>query len=162
LPPLFVGFTITAEVTVPPGGAEGVLFALGDWNGGFALIVVDGRLVFAFSRAGELLEVVAEEPVPSGAQVLGVTSVPSGAGGSFTLLHGDRPVGRLEYAGPLPLALQHGGAGLRIGHDAGLPVTDRYTPPFPWTGDLRVVVFAMPGASLANIEEEIRVALHSD
>jgi len=162
LPPLFAGFTITAEVTVPPEGAEGVLFALGDWNGGFALIAVDGRLVLVFSRAGELLEMVADEPVPSGDQVLGVTSVPAGTTGSFTLLHGARAVGRLEYDGQLPLAVQHGGAGLRIGHDAGLPVTDRYAPPFPWTGGLRRVVFAMPGAVLANIEQEIRVALHSD
>ena len=76
---------------------------------------------------------VADEPVPFGDQVLGVTSVPAGTTGSFTVLHGERAVGRLEYEGQLPLALQHGGAGLRIGHDAGLPVTDRYAPPFPWT-----------------------------
>jgi arylsulfatase len=162
VPFLFAGFHITAEVTVPPAGAEGVLFALGDWNGGFALVTVDGRLVFSFSRAGELLEVVADEPVPAGEQSLGVKGATDGVSGSFTLLHGDRAVGRLEYAGVLPFALQHGGAALRLGHDAGLPVTGRYTPPFPWTGDLRRVVFSVPGAPPAPLEDEIRAALHSD
>ena len=162
VPFLFVGFTITAEVTVPEAGAEGVIFAIGDFNGGFALVAVDGRLVFTFSRAGELLEVVADEVVPSGEQVLGVRGDTTLLAGSFTLLHGDQPVGRLEYDGTLPFAMQHGGASLRLGHDAGLPVTRRYTPPFPWTGELRRVVFTVPTIPLAPVADEIRTALHSD
>jgi arylsulfatase A-like enzyme len=162
VPFLFAGFHITADVTVPPSGAEGVLFALGDWNGGFALVAVEGHLVFCFSRAGELLEVVADEPVPVGDQLLGVVGSTTGTSGSFTLLHGDRAVGRLEYDGVLPFALQHGGAGLRLGHDAGLPVTGRYTPPFAWIGELHRVVFSTPEAPTIPLTDEIRTALHSD
>jgi len=162
VPPVWGGFHITAEVTVPPAGAEGVLFALGDWNGGYALVAIDGRLVFCFSRAGELLEVVADEPVPPGPQVLGVTSVATGTSGSFSLLHGDRTVGHAEFDGALPFALQHGGTALRLGHDAGLPVTDRYAPPFPWTGALHRVVFGTPNAPGTPLADEIRAALHSD
>jgi arylsulfatase A-like enzyme len=162
VPFLFAGFHITAEVTVPSAGAQGVLFALGDWNGGFALVAVDGHLVFCFSRAGELLEVTADEPVPVGEQLLGVVGATSGIAGSFILLHGDRAVGRLEYDGVLPFALQHGGAGLRLGYDAGLPVTDRYAPPFRWTGELRRVVFSTPQIPATPLADEIRTALHSD
>jgi hypothetical protein len=106
--------------------------------------------------------VVADEVVPSGEQVLGVKGETTLLTGSFTLLHGDRPVGRLEYDGTLPFAMQHGGASLRLGHDAGLPVTRRYAPPFPWTGELRRVVFRVPTIPLAPVADEIRTALHSD
>ena len=62
----------------------------------------------------------------------------------------------------LPLAIQHGGAGLRLGHDVGLPVSDRYSPPAPWNGTLAEVRVKTPGAPPADPAEEIRAALHSD
>jgi arylsulfatase len=37
--------------------------------------------------------------------------------------------------------MQIGGGGLRLGHDAGFPVSDDYEPPFAWTGVLHQVVF---------------------
>ncbi len=37
LPPLLFGFEMSVDAEIPPSGAEGVLFALGDWNGGYAL-----------------------------------------------------------------------------------------------------------------------------
>jgi arylsulfatase len=163
VPMLFGGFLITAEVEVPGEGASGILCALGDWNGGYALFVDDGRLVFTFSRAGELLEVVGDQPVPAGPQSLGVSYViDAGGAGTFTLLHGETTVGNLGFTGMLPLAIQHGGAGLRLGHDAGLPVSERYSPPFSWNGTLSAVRVKTPGAPSADPAEEIRAALHSD
>ena len=44
--------TITAEVRVPDGGAEGVIYALGSNAGGYALFVKDGKLTFVYNYEG--------------------------------------------------------------------------------------------------------------
>ncbi|RAY12739.1 arylsulfatase [Actinomadura craniellae] len=161
LPMLFGGFRLSAEVeaTADP---DGVLLALGDWNGGFALFVAEGRLTFTFSRAGEPLEVTADRPVPAGRQSLGVLHTTGPGGSAFHLLHDDTVVGALTFAGLLPVALQHGGAGLRLGHDTGLPVSDRYRIPSSWNGRLLSVRLRTPGSGPIDPRTELRAALHAD
>jgi arylsulfatase A-like enzyme len=161
LPLLFGGFRFTAHVTAVADPA-GVLFAVGDWNGGFALFVADGLLTFAYSRAGEMLEVIADRPVDSGPQDLGVACHISGKTGTFRLLHGDTEVGRRTFTGRLPIVLQHGGAGLRLGMDSGLPVSGRYRPPAPWNGELVTVRVQTPGPSLPDPIDQLPAALHAD
>ena len=163
VPMLFGGFTMTADIEVPEGDPSGILCALGDHNGGYALWVERGRLVFSFSRAGELLEVAGERPLPAGPVAAGVAyTLGEGGRGAFTLRHGPEVVGRLEFSGMLPVAIQHGGAGLRLGHDAGLPVSSRYVPPFEWTGGLAGLRVTTGGGPPAGADEEIRAALHRD
>jgi len=174
VPMLFGGFRITAEVDAvggvggPGGGSvpSGVLCALGDWNGGYALWVdEDGHLVFTFQRAGEELEVVADRAVPAGVEraELGVSyGLDADGGGTFTLVHGDTPVGTTRFAGMLPLAIQHGGAGLRLGHDAGFPVSPRYETPFAWNGAIHRLRIEVPGAPLSDPSHEVQTALHID
>ncbi|HMD44985.1 MAG TPA: arylsulfatase [Acidimicrobiales bacterium] len=161
LPMLFGGFRITAEVEVPEH-PDGVLCALGDWNGGYALYVVDGVLAFSYSRAGELLEVRGAVAVPPGRQSLGVSCVLSPGAGTLRVLHGDAVVGTTTFSGGLPIAIQHGGAALRLGHDQGFPVSKRYQPPARWTGRLLEVRVEAPGAPPADAAEEVRAALHAD
>jgi arylsulfatase len=155
LPLLMGGFRIGADVTVPASVPSGVLAALGDWNGGWALYVLDGRLAFCFSRAGEALRVVGSSEVPPGRHELSVTY----AADTFTLWYDDAAMGSTTFHGPLPFALQHGGTGLCLGYDRGFPVCDDYTPPGTWTGALhRVVIEAgsPPGRT------DVRGALHAD
>jgi len=185
-PMLFGGFRITARVDVPETDPTGILCALGDLHGGYALFVDHGYLVFSFSRAGDRLEVVADRPVPAGPATLGVSYVPGGHHapdhaqdhapdpapdhapdaprrlGTFTLLHGEERVGSIEFAGALPVAIQHGGAGLRLGFDTGLAVSDRYQAPFAWNGALHAVRIETPGAPPVDPSEEVRAALHGD
>jgi hypothetical protein len=162
LPLLFGGFRITAEVTAAEA-SDGVLLALGDWNGGYALFATAGRLAFAVSRAGELLELTADRPIPPGPGLLGVDYDPGPEGdGTIRLRHGDTIVGELGFSGGFPLTFQHGGAGLILGSDAGLPVSPRYTVPSPWNGTLASVRFQTPGARRPDLLDEVRTALHSD
>jgi len=63
LPLLFGGFRFTVEVEIPEGGAEGVLFAIGNWNGGYALFLRGGRLCFTFSLAGIPFSTIGDRPV---------------------------------------------------------------------------------------------------
>jgi arylsulfatase A-like enzyme len=162
LPMLFGGFRLTAEV-VAAEPADGVLVALGDWNGGYALFAVGGHLAFTLSRAGELIEVTASRPIPPGPGRLSVTYRPGPEGnGTFELFHDDTAVGELSFDGGFPLALQHGGAGLRLGADAGLPVSPRYTVPAPWNGTLASVRIQAPGPQRPDPGDELRTALHAD
>ena len=59
---LFGGFRLAAEVDVPDADAAGVLAAMGDWTGGFAFFVRDGRLVFVLNRAGDEGRVESDVP----------------------------------------------------------------------------------------------------
>jgi len=162
IPILFGGFRLTAHVVVPDHDPEGVLCAIGDWHGGYALFVADATLHFCFSRAGEILEARAERPVPAGPQALGVAyALGEGGAGTFTLVHGEEPVGTVSFKGMLPIAIQHGGAGLRLGYDTGFPVSRRYAPPFAWTGELERVTVETPGTPV-DPAAEVRAALHSD
>jgi len=163
VPLLAGGFRLTAEVVAAAEPSDGVLAALGDWNGGFALFAAGGHLAFAFSRAGELLEVIAGRPVPPGPGRLSAGYQPDPAGnGVFRLYHDDTVVGELAVTGGLPLALQHGGAGLRLGSDAGLPVSPRYSVPAPWNGTLISVRIQTPGPRPSSPVDELRSALHAD
>ncbi len=184
VPMLFGGFRISALVERGRSGAggsgagrsgavpSGVLCAMGDWTGGYALFAADDRLVFSFCRAGQSIEAVSDRPLsellpPSGRHELEVAFVPGQAGsgngsaGTFALLVDADPVGSTEFDGVFPIALQHGGAGLRIGHDAGLPVSERYWPPHPWNGTLHHVRVRTPGARPDPLDE-LRSALHGD
>ena len=45
-------FTITADLEIPAGGAEGVIVAEADVMGGFSLYVQDGKLHYTYSMMG--------------------------------------------------------------------------------------------------------------
>ena len=161
LPLLFGGFLLTAEVILPEEGASGVLAALGDWNGGFALFVAEGRLSFALSNAGELIEVVADRPVPVGLSSLSVAYL-AGEEGRFVLRQDEELVGQAAFASFLPVTFQHGGAALRIGFDTGFPVSRRYSPPARFSGEIQRVLVETPQVDAPNPLEQVRAALHSD
>ncbi|HTU73039.1 MAG TPA: arylsulfatase [Trebonia sp.] len=162
LPLLLRGFRITAEV-VAAEESDGVLLALGDWNGGYALFAAGGHLAFTVSRAGELIEVTADRPIPPGPGRLGVGYLPGPQGsGTIQLLHNETTVAELAFDGGFPLTFQHGGAGLLLGSDAGLPVSPRYTVPAPWNGTLASVRFQTPPGPQPDLPATLRTALHSD
>ena len=60
-------FSITAEIDVPDGGAEGVLIAQGGRFGGWAVYVKDGHLKFVYNVLGiHEFAAAADTPVPAG------------------------------------------------------------------------------------------------
>jgi arylsulfatase A-like enzyme len=134
------GFTIAVDAEVTAGVADGILCAFGDWNGGFALYVAGSRLKFAFRPAGQLALTSADEPLPVGDHVLGVTCRPNAEGIDFVLTCDEKPIGSSWSVLPMPFGFQHGGTRLRIGFDVGLPVVEEYEPPCAWTGTIRHAV----------------------
>jgi arylsulfatase len=163
VPSLGAGGLLVAQVDVPAGGGEGVLCAMGDWSNGWALVVLDGRPAFLLNVVGRAHRVVADTPLPAGRHEVGFRFT-AGSGGGTGSLSVD---GVAVATGDLPdgvgmSGIQIGGGGLRIGRDAGFPVTDDYTPPFPWTGTLHQVEFDARPRPEAHVEAELAEALRRE
>jgi arylsulfatase len=130
---------IAADVEIPAGGAEGVLLTSGNRFAGYVLYVKDGRLVYEYAYSETVRHTVRSAiRVPEGRRTLGFAFVKTATRqGQGTLLIDDQPVGSIELPKTWPVIATTGG--VHCGRDGGLPVTDAYTPPFPFTGTLHQV-----------------------
>jgi len=159
VPLLWGGFDITADIDT-----DGVVFALGDWFGGYALYLIGGRAFFTFARAADTLELAMSSVLGAGHHTLTVSYAlgEGGTPGRMVLLVDALEVDGTSVVGMLPLAVQHGGAGLRLGCDSGFPVSSRYAPPAPFGGTVHEVRVDTPGTLRPDPADEVRAALHAD
>ncbi len=164
VPLLWGGFRMTADIDPGSDNGDGVVCALGDWFGGYALYLVEGRPQFTFARAADALELAAPASLTAGPHEVSVLYGvgDGGAAGRMVLLVDGAEVDEIAVHGMLPLALQHGGAGLRLGCDSGFPVSARYRPPAPFSGSVHQVRIDAPGTPLPDPADEVRTALHGD
>ena len=159
--------SITAEVTIPDGGAEGVLLAQGGAPGGYSFYLADGRLRYVHNYVGRALYSVASaEPVPSGDHALRFEFEPTGepdmaAGrgspGRIQLYVDGDLVGDAEAPVTIPFVINPGA--LSCGQNPGSPVTPDYRSPFPFTGVLHRVTLDVSGDLIEDSEAQLRVAL---
>src|SRR5438270_6411369 len=140
-------YTISAELEIPEGGAEGVIVAESDHLGGFSLFVQDGKLKHTYSFVGVFeFKQESETPLPTGSVSVRMefaADAPKPAtGGDVTLFVNDERVGggRMEHTVPVRFT---GYAGMDIGRDNGMPVDRSYADksPFAFTGTVKKVVF---------------------
>jgi arylsulfatase len=155
-------YTISADLEIPEGGAEGVIVAEADHLGGFALFVQDGKLRHTYSFMGVLeFKQESETPLPTGdvnvQLVFAADEAKPATGGEVTLLVNDEPVGsgRMEHTVPFRFS---GHAGMDIGRDNGGVVDRSYADkaPFAFTGTVKKVVFDVA----PDLSEEDAKALH--
>ena len=116
-------YTISADLIVPAGGAEGVIVAEADHLGGFSLCVEDGKLTHTYSMMGVFIyRQQADEPLPAGEVTVRMEFAADAAkpatGGEVTLYINDRPVGkgRMDHTVPIRFSAY---AGMDIGRDNG-------------------------------------------
>ena len=133
-------YRIDADLTVPPGGAEGVIIAHGDMTSGYTLFLKDGRLHHTINIGGSKSTVSSEEAIAPGPHRLSLLCRQSPGARTFSLHVDGRQVG--EAASALGFGMLISWSGLDIGRDRGSPVGD-YTAPFAFTGGLRKVVVTM-------------------
>lgn len=136
--------TITANVTIPAEGAEGMLLTQGGRFAGFGLFVKDGKLVYHYNLAGvERFTIESEGKLPTGEVTLRAEYVTDAdeafAGATVSLFVNDRPVGkgRVEKSIPNRVTLDET---FDIGFDTGTPVMEGYEMPFDFSGKLKSVV----------------------
>jgi hypothetical protein len=164
-PSLGAGAVVTAHVEVPAFGAvEGVLCAMGDWSNGWALVVLGGHPAFLLNVVGRGYRVQGPRPLTAGPHEVAFRfRADRGGGGTGSLMIDGASVAEGELPEGVGMSgIQIGGGGLRVGADAGFPVSDDYRPPFRWTGTLHEIVFDADTPSPRQLDAEIAEALRRE
>jgi arylsulfatase A-like enzyme len=146
-------YTIRAEVEIPVGGAEGVIFNHGSRFGGHGLYMKDGRLHYLYNFVGIFEQKVSSsKPVPAGVSTLSAIFTKEGenpphvANGTLALYINDEKVGEMKMR-TQPGKFSLAGEGLTIGRGSGEPVTSDWTFAWPWTftGTVKQVIVDVSG-----------------
>ena len=159
--------SITADVVIPQGGAEGVLLAQGGVSGGYVLYVRDHKLHYVYNYMGlQEFTVTSNMDVPEGECSLRYEFEPTGApnvregkgtpGRGQLYINGEL-VGVTEF--PVTVPIVFGIEGLSCGYDFGEAVTHQYTAPFRFTGKIKKVVTDMSGDLIVDDDAKVRLLM---
>jgi arylsulfatase A-like enzyme len=160
--------SITADVEIPEGGAEGVLISQGGIDGGYSFYVKDGKLQYLYNYvARTFYHVESTTLVPTGRhqlryefEVTGKPDILKGLGspGLGQLYIDGELVGQveMEVTNPIMLGLA---SGVAIGADPGSPVTDKYKAPFNFNGVIHNVTMDVSGELIHDSEAEMRAIM---
>jgi len=161
-------YTITAEVDVPQGGAEGVLLSMGGNDGGISFYLQNGKLCFVHNYVmTNHYYVKSEQTIPVGHHFLSMEFEPTGkpdiakgkgAPGIVKLLLDGKEIQRGQIPVTSPFRLGQGAAML-VGSDAGSPVTPEYQSPFRFTGTIKRVIVDISGEHVEDYEAQMRFML---
>jgi arylsulfatase A-like enzyme len=156
-------YTISADLHIPDGGAEGVIVADGNHLGGFSLFVQDGKLRHTYAFLGVFdYHQESDGPLPTGDVNVQMRFVADEAKpatpGEVTLFVNGEEVGngRLEHTVPFGFS---GYSGMDIGRSSGLVVDRGYADqaPFAFTGTVKKVVFDVA----PHVDDKDELALHA-
>jgi arylsulfatase len=160
--------SITADVEIPQGGAEGILLAHGGNDGGYSFYVKGGKLHWVHNYvARSLYHVESVESISEGQHQLRfefeVTGKPDfatgkGSPGCAQLYIDDKLVGQIDVPVTTPLNLGISG-GLSCGVGISSPVTPDYEPPFMFTGKIHSVIVDISGDLIHDKEAEMRMIM---
>lgn len=141
--------SITAEVVIPEGGAEGVLLAHGGQFAGYSFYIKNKKLRYTHNYVGlREYDLESSSDVPSGQTVMRyefeVTGRPNfaqgkGAPGIGRLFIDGRKVAEGEFATTTPITFALSGEGLCCGWDSLSAVSSAYSGPFRFTGRIKKV-----------------------
>ncbi len=124
--------SVTAEITVPEGGAKGVIVTQGGFVGGWTLYVKGGKLKYCYNFFGiEYYFAEANEPIPPGTHQVRMEFAYDGGGlakgGNVTLYYDGKEVGkgRVEQTEPMGYSADEA---CDVGADSGSPASPDYGP----------------------------------
>ena len=160
--------SITADIEIPAGGAEGILLAHGGIDSGYSFYIKGGKLHWVHNYVGKALySVESSEKMPVGRHLLGfefeVTGKPDfakgkGSPGRAKLFIDGKLVGKADVPVTTPLALGLTG-GVTCGSAHGSPVTPDYQPPFEFTGKIHSVTVDVSGELIEDKEAKTRMVM---
>ncbi|HXJ64051.1 MAG TPA: arylsulfatase [Actinomycetota bacterium] len=161
--------SVSAEIVVPEGGANGVIVAQGGAFGGWSLYLLEGKPVYCYNLFGlQRFKVQGQEPVPAGEHQIRMEFAYDGGGlakgGTATLYVDGSAVGDGRIAGTEPMIFS-GDETTDVGGDGGTPVSDDYGPKdSKFTGRVRWVQLDIDENAedldhLITPEERMRVAM---
>ena len=160
-------FSVTAEVDVPEGGADGVIIAQGGRFGGWAVYFKDGAAKFVYNTLGiQQFATTADTPIPAGTHQVRMEFAYDGGGlakgGDVSLYYDGQPVGtgRVEHTQPMIFSADET---TDIGYESGTTVTPDYTAHTSrFTGKLKWVqldVGTDDHDHFIDPEERLRIAM---
>jgi arylsulfatase len=161
--------SVTAEVEIHEGGAEGVIVAQGGAYAGWSLYLDDGRPTYCHNLFGlQLFKVAGDEQVPAGTHQVRMEFAYDGGGlgkgGSISLYADGEKVGEGRVEGTVPLVYS-GDETCDVGSDTASPVSDDYTSEESgFTGTINWVQIDIAEAAedldhLITPEERLRIAM---
>jgi arylsulfatase A-like enzyme len=124
--------SVTAEITVPPKGAKGVIITQGGSVGGWTLYAKDGKLKYCYNFFGiEHYFAEAGTPIPSGKHQVRMEFKYDGGGlakgGDVTLYYDGKAVGKGRVDKTQPMGYSADEA-CDVGADSGSPASPDYGP----------------------------------
>ncbi len=136
--------TITAEVTIPEGGASGVILCQAGHFGGWSLYLKEGKPVYTYNYLGLMhFDVASTKAVPAGKATIRFEFAYDGGlgkGGMGTIIVNGEKVaeGRIEHTQPMCFSADEGAD---VGEDGETPVAGDYGIPAPYkfTGKINKV-----------------------
>jgi arylsulfatase A-like enzyme len=154
--------TITADVEIPKGGANGVILAQAGHFGGWSLYVKDGKPTYTYNWLGlKQNTMAAKQALPPGKSTIRFEFVYDGGGpgkgGTGTIYVNDKSVatGRIDQTQCCVFSADEGAD---VGVDEGTAVTEAYNVPFKFTGKIDKVTIDLKETtpSAANDADKAR------
>ena len=137
-------FTVTADINIPDGGAEGMIFTHGGLTGGYGIYLRDGKANFVYNMLAIKRFTVTSDELPKGDVELAVHVDYEGKGdergkpAKVTITANGDKVGSGELPETVPLQFSLG-EGVDVGMDIGSAVDFTYELPFKFTGEIEKV-----------------------
>lgn len=161
--------SVTAEITVPKGGANGVIIAQGANIGGWSLYVLDGKLKYCYNWGGfKHFYVETSTSLSEGNHQVRMEFAYAGGGpgkgGKVSLYTDGKKVGEGDIGATLAMIFS-ADDGLDVGEDTGAAVTPEYNPQHShFNGEIRGVQLAIEEAAensdhLVKPEDAVKVAM---
>ncbi|MDZ4658730.1 MAG: arylsulfatase [Bythopirellula sp.] len=138
--------TITAELEIPEGGAEGVVTCAGAFSAGWSLYVKDGKPVFRYTFFDVAdVTIPGTETLPEGKVTLKTEFTPDGTptgSGTLKLFVNGKPAGEGQVKRS---AFRHGLEPFEVGRDSITPIDPAYKDEgvFAFTGTTEKVDFEL-------------------
>jgi arylsulfatase len=166
-------WAVAAEVTIPDGGASGVLATIGGRFGGWVLMLQDSKpqFVYALSNQPEhKFRVISDQAIPPGNHVVRAAFKYDGGGigkGATGILFVD---GKQVATGPIAQSVASRFSldeTFDVGEDTGTPVVEDYVDkmPFAFSGTLKKLVVVLEPQNLSEdekrrlLEEEAKASM---
>jgi len=155
-------YTVTAEVEIPEGAADGVLATQGGRFGGWGLLIIDGKPEFDYAYSNQpqyKYRVASGEKLAPGKHTIKFDFKYDGPGmgksGTGTLTVNGKRVAQGKIDRTIAVRISADET-MDIGEDTGTPVVEDYVDkmPFKFTGDLKKVVIELGKSGLTASDEK--------
>ena len=159
-------YTITAEITVPKGGAEGMIVTLGGRFGGYGLYLLNGKPVFDYNmldleqyrwQGGALGHGVLADALEPGKHTIVFDFQYDGPGpgkggtGVFTVDGKEIATKTIPHTIPLLMSIDET---FDVGMDTRTAVDDSYQLPFRFTGTINKLTFKLGPSQMSEADKK--------